>query len=292
MDNNKPSFWLFLKTIFTLNLNKYKLEIYNKKSKVLTFYDVNLFYRKGLFRWFNLIFVIPIWAFNLQIKHMLRPMGLMPNLVYELLIIELAIIAGFYILVIYCCLYRKLDFPIIEERTNVLKKDAITKGSTARKWVMIVGSAVILLYFALNSYTVTYIRSITNKELNNPENILLLADRGQEGVIEGKEGDISFVGGTSSAYVEDEYMLIEIRVTTTPLPVRAYLNGEELEVTLRKFDEKPFKYSAKYHRFFWESLLFYRRVLVNISDEKLKRENTFKIICGEIEKTYQINTDK
>lgn len=284
---SKPSFWLFLKTILTLDIDKYKLQIYEKKSKVLTLYDVNLFYYKGLFRWFKVCTLIMIFTTNLQIKRMLRPMGLMPNFVFEFQILEIIIVIAIFILLIYKNIYCRLEYPVIEQKINASKNEAIPEGARTRKWVTIVSVIGIFLYLALNSYTVTYIRSLNDKDLNNPENIEMLVSRDMNNIIDVRGEDIIVKGGTSSIYAEDEYILLELRVSTTPLPVRAYLNGEEFKATIRKYDEDPSRYT-RFLILFWEKYLFYRRVEINLPDEKLAGENTLKIVCGEIEKTYQI----
>lgn len=272
MDNNKPSFWLFLKAISKRRGDGQNIEIYHKKNRVLSEYEDNC---KGSFSWWIFLLLLPIFTVSLQNDYILRPLKLMPNLVFELIILELIIISIVILLGLYLFVYRRFEFNVVEMRSVSIKKE-ITPG-----FVLVGLLAAIMVFCFLNSYTVLYIKSLNDEEINNPYNIFLFAGWDRQEDVANKE---------NSEDVADEHMQIDLYVFRTPLPVKAYFNDEEVEANLNIF-ETPNEYTKHYFRFFWSSFHLKRCFAVDIPKDKCKPNNTFKIVCGDIEKTWILSIE-
>lgn len=273
--DSKPSFWQFLKAISKRRGDGQNIEIYDKKNRVLTEYEDN---SNSGFGWWILLLLLPIFTFSLQITYILRPLRLMPNLVFELIILELLIISIIILFGIYLFVYRKFTFKVVE------KRNVSTRKETTAVAVLVGLLAAIMVFCILNSYTVLYIKSLNDEEINNSNNILLFADWSEQGGIAEKDNIIT------SEDVADKHMQIDLYVFITLLPVKAYFNDEEVEANLNIFETSN-EYAKHYFRLFWRDFHLHRCFVVDIPEDMYKEDNTFKIVFGDLEKIWTIDIE-
>lgn len=281
--DSKPSFWLFLKSLNKNNLYGTFFEVYDKKSKTLTVYENLPKHKRVLIKTLLIFLLVPFALLPLQEKVIVERLQMWHNMIFDIIVLEYIIIIPLIIIIIFL-IYRTIDFTVVSSDMPYKTK---SKFKGVVHWIHKAALGVLAILVVLSTYSFSCIRYLTDSTANDNSDISLYVDEYESIVF---EGDIAFELIGYQKFDKDEYMRIEIETKKTPKAITVYFNKQEIENY--KVKTTYTLYASRYISKFWEEDYLKRRVSVHIPLEKLEEANTLRIVCGEIEKTYQINIDK